>query len=627
LDHAVAFAQKGIPINLIPAGAKGSKERDWEKYCTTDIEEIKRKAEQHPDWTNYGLVAKAEPNGYLFLDDDGGIRAEYEKKHGQMAPTLKNRSCSGAYHYIFKHSAASLAEHAKIQKAYIGETKPDGTGEMWSLRMHNSYVVAPGSVAPNKQGELTEYAVAFLAPIIEIPDALLKFLVGRYEASGGASTKTPSIHGDPIPYGEHDKGLTRIAGKLRHDGMEEDSLAAALIEICQKRCENYGDDYREMCQKIAKSVCRYEVGKDSRVLIGGRVIGQAADPIDVSKWQDNFKSVGELEAGDVRMLIRNFLPEGTCFLGGLPGEGKTLLALSITKALTTGENFLGRSDFDVPAIIPVIYLIPESGSRAFRKRCEKFHIPDDRARFICRTISEGSTLRLDDPSLIEAVRRMRPVIVLDTLIRFSDSSDENSATQNRTLADAVIRLRQEGAVAVIGLHHATKATRGAGMSLETVLRGSNDIAACADAVYGLLRDDRVYDHSNGPLELDVECVKPRDFDPPAPFRIAAERTIAPNLIGRRPGIASNIDDYGDFLIVGKAELKANREAELVAMIQEDPALTVKELSEATGLGTTFIGTTLKNLGWIKPRGGARRSHRWVRGSESDGAGNTEVVLD
>jgi len=71
----------------------------------------------------------------------------------------------------------------------------------------------------------------------------------------------------------------------------------------------------------------------------------------------------------------------------------------------------------------------------------------------------------------------------------------------------VIRLRQAGAIAVIGLHHATKKMRTEGMSLELALRGTGDIAASADAVYGLLRDSMLYNNGEGPNEIQVACLK------------------------------------------------------------------------------------------------------------------------
>jgi 5S rRNA maturation endonuclease (ribonuclease M5) len=320
-------------------------------------------------------------------------------------------------------------------------------------------------------------------------------------------------------------------------------------------------------------------------------------------WRNLFRSVDELEQGDVRMLIGGFLPEGTTFMGGLPGEGKTLFALSIAKALTTTEPFLGK--FSVSEAVPVIYLIPESGGRAFRKRCEKFHIPNDPELFLCRTISEGSTLPLDDASLFEAVRKMKPVVILDTLIRFSEANDENAATENKKLVDDIIRLRQAGAVGVIGLHHATKAIREKGMSLETALRGTGDIAASADAVYGLLRDAMLYSNGAGPNEIDVACLKARDFNPPVPFRIAATKETYPQ------GPVSVIDQRKDFIIVSKSDREQATGETLERLVKEDPAITLEELTKVTGLSTWTVRQTLKNRHWVKSRGGSKGTNKWI----------------
>ena len=146
---------------------------------------------------------------------------------------------------------------------------------------------------------------------------------------------------------------------------------------------------------------------------------------------------------------------------------------------------------------------------------------------------------------------MKPVVFLDTAIRFNTASDENSAMQNKALVDAMIQLRQLGAVSVIALHHSSKAMRKEEMTLENVLRGTGDMAASADCVYGLQRDDKLYDGGLGPEEIDVRCVKPRDFNPPAPFRIAASRKSDNFVTSYKPGLASNIDEHGDFVMVSE----------------------------------------------------------------------------
>ncbi len=143
----------------------------------------------------------------------------------------------------------------------------------------------------------------------------------------------------------------------------------------------------------------------------------AAAAVAVANWRQSFRTVDALEDGEPKMLVNGFMPHGLNFIGGLPGEGKTLFGLSFSKALTSGRPLLGNPEWSVPTITPVIYMIPEVGARSFKKRLVKFHITSDGNLFVCRTISEGCALRLNDPILLEAVQQLRPVVILDTLIR------------------------------------------------------------------------------------------------------------------------------------------------------------------------------------------------------------------
>jgi len=633
LRLALAIAALGIPVDFLDGGSKGGGNTEgWQDWATTDPVEIRRRATANPTKTNYMMLAKAIPGGFLFLDDDGGIRAEYEKIYGPMLPTRKHQSPSGKFHYIYEHSAASLDYQKEIGKAYISETGEDG--ELWSLRMHNAYVIGPGSIATStKNGVTAEYKVAYDAPIIEIPDTLLKFLADRYAAiEKKKAEKSDTWMDESILEGERNKTLFAIGSALRNAGLDEDSIFAALSVKNQNQCSVPISD--EELRTISHSAAKYDPAKTTVTRDGKPLDGvdsfKPAQQAATSEWQDNFKSVGELEKGEVRMLINGFLPEGTTLIGALPGEGKTLLGLSIAKALTTQRNLFGQAGFDVPVIVPVIYLIPESCARAFRKRCEKFHIPDDRAKFICRTISEGSTLLLDNPALMEAVRIMKPVVFLDTAIRFSQSTDENAAAQNKLLADNIIALRQAGAISVIALHHSTKAMREQEMTLENVLRGTGDLAAMADAVYGLRRDDGLYDQGRGPNEINVLCVKPRDFTPPMPFRIAATRRTSPSAIGLTLGIESIIDRTGDFEVRAADTTQAQQTDTLVELIKRYPDISLDDLTKQTGIKKWRVQTMLKESGWHRPRGNSKGgSSRWfhVQPVRDGREGGLEVSLD
>jgi AAA domain/Bifunctional DNA primase/polymerase, N-terminal len=534
--------------------------------------------------------------------------------------TYKVRTGKGVHMYF---RGARKTTKLYVDGNVVGDVKSTG-----------GYVLAAGSVHPSS----AIYTIIDNSSIAALPERVSELV--RHDSE----RVNASADGPPIPYGSHDTELFRIGCMLRNAGMNYQEIRDALIHICQRRCENYGSDYVDMCEKKAKSACRYPVGQASPILLlEGNPVGQTATATTVAtQWRDKFKSVGELEEGEVVMLISGFLPEGTAFIGGLPGEGKTFFALSITRALTTGKPFLGH--FMVPKTVPVIYLIPESGGRAFRKRCEKFEIPDDPDKFLCRTVSEGSTLPLDDTSLLEAIRRLKPVVILDTIIRFSESEDENAAAQNKKLVDDVIRLRQAGAIAVIGLHHATKKMRTEGMSLELALRGTGDIAASADAVYGLLRDSMLYNNGAGPNEIAVACLKPRDFEPPPPFRIAASRKQsgydAPQddgTAGLIIGLESIIDNEHDFKIISRVA-QASQVAERVEkLVLETPTVTLKELHEMTGISLWELRKTLGNLGYHRGRGGKKGATHWTKEPEkvdtstirveSDEPSELEVVLD
>ena len=166
----------------------------------------------------------------------------------------------------------------------------------------------------------------------------------------------------------------------------------------------------------------------------------------VPAWREHFRTLSELDEGEVPMLIENILPsEGISFLGSLSGVGKTWIALSKVKALRTGKPLFGR--FRVPEIVPCAYFVPEMGSRAVRHRIEMLRIPSSE-EFLIRTLKEG-IMHLDSPHLRDMIQALMPVVFLDTAIRFMRGKDENSASENSVgLADALFHLLRLGARAV-----------------------------------------------------------------------------------------------------------------------------------------------------------------------------------
>jgi hypothetical protein len=90
-----------------------------------------------------------------------------------------------------------------------------------------------------------------------------------------------SVNGEPIPHGKHDTELHRIAWRLRYDGKNEVEIYDSLVAICEARCVDYGEDYKEMCRKHAHDAAKQITGEQKRdnetPLVGGRLAGSQSN--------------------------------------------------------------------------------------------------------------------------------------------------------------------------------------------------------------------------------------------------------------------------------------------------------------------------------------------------------------
>jgi hypothetical protein len=241
--------------------------------------------------------------------DNGGDLPEWLKK----LKTLKVETPRGIHVYLF--GARPSAKMFDSNGKHIGEIKSEG-----------GYVLAPGSIHPD--GPI--YTVIDDSPIAQAPaEEIAKLLKSEVR-------ERPSLTGDKIPFGQHDNELTRIGGKLRHDGMEEESIVVALIEVCEKRCENYGSDYRDMCRKIAHSVCRYPVGKDESVLVNSVPAGQAAsNEIEVETQEEIEEELPDFPrlSGSLSQLADALCPD-------IPYEFKVMAAVTHWGLIRSGLDVL-----------------------------------------------------------------------------------------------------------------------------------------------------------------------------------------------------------------------------------------------------------------------------------------------
>jgi hypothetical protein len=265
--------------------------------------------------------------------------------------------------------------------------------------------------------------------------------------------------------------------------------------------------------------------------------------------------------------------------------------------LTTGKQFLGV--FPVREKIPCLYLCPEMSAKGFRRRAERFGIDSD--LFFCQTIADGSAIDLGDPLLLAAVRELKPVLFLDTAVRFNTAEDESSATQNsQGLGRAIFRLLYHGAQSVVGAHHRAKNAQAEELTLENTLRGTGDLGAMCDAVWGLQFEKTPEGGYNGNslyatesrklVRLSVQCVKARDFA--APGRFTAQ-------------LFPYLDEINDFAVLTRTCEGSDNERVLKA-IEDDPQASLRELEERTRVGRNRVAKIAELAGWQKSKTGWER---------------------
>lgn len=559
---ASRMIEMGAYVYFIPQGTKACTEKGWPELATRDLSIAGALAgDKH---LNVMVVGKRD--GIWVLDfDDVSVLEEYEKSFGQIE-TYRVRSVSGGIHLYFLPSPAAW------EMGNLSEKSADGKKELWSARIDNKYVLAPYSVAHPHNDEtkpLTYYTTTEKLPVVAIPDSLITYLKAR----AGKNIDKPAVEVEKtiVTEGGRNNWLASMAGKARQVvGMNEDELLSYLRRLNSEQCQPTLSDAE--VRAIARSIGGYPIKPTGELVMTQQTQTQNQQPnkVDVSNWPNMFRSVSEMEEGEIVMVINGVLQEGTCFIGGNPGGGKTLVALSFAKAICTGTPLFGLPQFSVSEPRTVIYLIPESRDRAFRKRCESFRMPTDKRKFMARTITAGVPLALNDPYLLEAVRQTKAVVFLDTASRFMKSADENAAAQNRELVNDVVALLAAGAVCVVLVHHATKESKSKAMTLENMLRGTSDLGAMCDSAFGVRKDELLYQNGAGPAEITIVNLKDRELvGELTTMRLAATYK---NTGDDFP--VSHIAETGDFVVLGDKQSTSIAQASVLAeIVRNDPHLS------------------------------------------------------
>ncbi len=212
----------------------------WQSEATTNPAQIDRWCRRFP-FANWGYAVDG-----LVLDVDprnGGDEslARLERDHESIPDTWRLITGGGGEHHYFKLRPGVTVKSGPLE-GYPG----------LDIKTVGSLVIAPGSVhASGRRYEWDGAAHPDDIPRAEAPPFLIELASARRKATAVVSDS------EPITQNRNDT-LTSLGGKLRHDGLSQGAIEAALLVTNEERCQPPLDD--DEVRAIAKSVARYPAG-------------------------------------------------------------------------------------------------------------------------------------------------------------------------------------------------------------------------------------------------------------------------------------------------------------------------------------------------------------------------------
>ena len=520
LDAALRYASWGwavLPIqpnSKLPASAHGVKD------ASTDPAQIRAWFEGRPD-LNLAVAAGRASNLICFdIDPRNGGDAGWGAwiaMHGPHDDGPHALTAGGGSHYL-----------AAYDPAWRSSKLAQGVDLLSDGRY---FLVWPSVIAGKKyEWEASSDPADGIAPF-RIPPAW----------SLAQSERKPSSTGDGgglLPVGSRNAGLAALAGAMRHHGMGQAEILAALSVANELRC-NPPLPSSELSQ-VVDSICRYAADQDTA--LDAATGDAAAEALTLKPPPSDYhleQASGWLAQPALpSWIIKNWLPDsGLAMLFGPSGAGKTFCALDMAASIASGRAWHGHRVSQGS----VIYLAGE-GHYGLRMRVAAWaqqHGPEGLENLYI----SNRGIDLDAPQaaaeVIRAIKEPAPdnvsLVIIDTLATHF-GGEENSARDTRQLLSAAQVIGRAYGCSVMLIHHT-------GLGPADRARGSSSLKAAMDWQMLLASADD---------QITLSCTKAKDSEPPQPLAARLQRVQ----------LAGWLDEDGEgvsgavFMVDGFAETKA-----------------------------------------------------------------------
>lgn len=492
LDAALRYASWGWAVLPIQPGSKLPASAHGVKDASTDPAQIRAWFEGRPD-LNLAVAAGRASNLTIFdIDPRNSGDASWGAWLAMNGPAddgPHQLTAGGGSHFL-----------AQYDPSWRSSKLAQGVDLLSDGRY---FLVYPSQIAGKKyEWEASSDPSDGIAPF-KIPPAWSLAQSERKPASTGDG-------GGLLPVGSRNAGLAALAGAMRHHGMGQAEILAALSVANELRC-NPPLASSELSQ-IVDSICRYAADQDTA--LDAAIGEQAAEALSIKPPASDYhleQASGWLAQPALpSWLIKGWLPDsGLAMLFGPSGAGKTFAALSMAASIASGKPWHGHKVRQGS----VIYLAGE-GHYGLRMRVAAWaqqHGPEGLENLYI----SNRGIDLDAPQaaaeVIRAIKEPSPdrvaLVVIDTLATHF-GGEENSARDTRQLLAAAQVIGRAYSCSVMLIHHT-------GLGPSDRARGSSSLKAAMDWQMLLA--------SGGDGEITLSCTKAKDSEPPQPLACRLQR--------------------------------------------------------------------------------------------------------
>lgn len=273
---------------------------------------------------------------------------------------------------------------------------------------------------------------------------------------------------DGIPKSQRNSTLIRIGGSLRHRGLGEDAIFAALLSVNESQCKPPLEE--KEVRKIAKSAASYENSTAKKLT-----------PVTLC--------LADVEKEEIEWLWAKRIPKGKLtMIDGDPGLGKSWCCFAVATSVTNGVQLPGDNQDRKPSNV-LLLTAEDSASDTLRPRMENLGANLTRITVLTGARDENNKEHhfsiAKDLDLIEDAlsEKEYALIIIDPLNAYLGGDiDTYKDSDIRTALTPIAKLAEKWKVAILCIRHLTKSSGG-----KSIYRGLGSIAytAAARSVLGV----------------------------------------------------------------------------------------------------------------------------------------------